>query len=86
VFKAAEALLDEDVDVVIHDRPTILWLAREHAEDDLLIVPGRFTDESLAWAVQRNNTVLRQSINEILADWKRNGKLDEIIARWVPAP
>ena len=86
VFKAVEALLTADVDVVIHDQPTILWLAREHAEDDLAVVPGRFTDESLAWAVQRDNAVLRQSINEILADWKRSGKLNEIIARWVPAP
>jgi polar amino acid transport system substrate-binding protein len=86
VFKAVEALIMGDVDVVIHDRPTILWLAREHAEDDLLVVPGRFTDESLAWAFRRDNRSLRQEVNAILAGWKRSGRLEEIIERWVPAP
>lgn len=86
VSKAVDALVLRDVDMVIHDQPTILWLAREHAEHDLLVVPGQLTDEALAWAVRRDNAPLRQSINEILADWKRSGKLDEIIARWVPAP
>jgi ABC-type amino acid transport substrate-binding protein len=74
------------VDVVIHDQPTILWLAREHAEHDLLVVPGRLTEEALAWAVRRDNTALRQRINEVLETWKRTGRLEEIIERWVPAP
>jgi len=84
VSKAVDALVLRDVDVVIHDQPTILWLAREHAEDDLLVVPGRFTDEALAWAVRRDNASLRAEINAILAQWKSSGKLEEIIERWVP--
>jgi ABC-type amino acid transport substrate-binding protein len=86
VFRAVEALIVGDVDVVIHDQPTILWMAREHAEDDLFVVPGRFTDESLAWAVRRDKAQLRQEINAILEKWKRSGRLEAIIARWVPAP
>ncbi|MDY7109810.1 MAG: transporter substrate-binding domain-containing protein [Planctomycetota bacterium] len=84
VSKAVDALVLDDVDVVIHDRPTILWLAREHADDDLFVVPGRFTEESLAWAVQRDETALRQRINDVLEKWKRTGRLEEIIARWIP--
>ena len=84
IMKAVEALIVGDVDSVIHDQPTILWLARKHADEDLVIVPGRFTDESLAWAVNRDNAALRNKVNAILAEWKQNGWLDEIIARWIP--
>lgn len=83
---AVEALVLGDVDIVIHDQLTILWLAREHAGEDLFVVPGRLTNESLAWAVRRDNLALRQEINAILASWKESGQLDEMIARWVPAP
>jgi polar amino acid transport system substrate-binding protein len=86
VSQAVEALIVGDVDAVIHDQLTVLWLAREHAEDDLYVVPGRFTNESLAWAVHRDKDQLRDEINEILDTWERTGKLEEIIARWVPTP
>jgi polar amino acid transport system substrate-binding protein len=83
ILQATEALILGDVDVVIHDQPTILWLAREHAEDDLLVVPGRLTEESFAWAVRRDNESLRDEINAILAEWKESGHLEAILARWV---
>lgn len=86
IRQAADALVLGDVDVVIHDQPTILWLAREETEAELYVVPGRFTDELLAWAVQRDNVALREEVNSMLAQWKASGRLQEIIARWVAVP
>ncbi|MDY7109261.1 MAG: hypothetical protein SYC29_11560 [Planctomycetota bacterium] len=51
--EAVEVCVVGDADVVIHDQPTILWLAREHAEDGRPVVSGRFTDEVLGWAEPR---------------------------------
>jgi polar amino acid transport system substrate-binding protein len=85
VSQAVEALVVDEVDAVVHDRLTLLWLARDDAEEDLLVVPGRFTDESLAWAVSRDNDELRDQVEAILERWERTGRLEEIINRWVPA-
>ena len=86
IQQAVEALVLGDVDVVIHDQPTVLWLARHQTEEALFVVPERLTEEMLAWAVRRDNVELRDEVNAILAEWKESGRLDDIVAGWVSGP
>jgi len=82
--ESMQALRDERVDIVINDSPTILMMADQYKDIGLVAVPGRFTEDSLAWAVNRFNHELLDQVNEVLRQWKQSGKLDEMIAKWVP--
>ena len=81
---AAAALINEKLDVVIHDSPCVQWMASRN-KDDLVAVEGLFTDEQLAWAVHKEDTELRKTVNRVLIQWKESGRLDQIIRRWIPA-
>ena len=80
IAKATEALLDEGVDFVIHDSPSIDWLASN--DERLLSVPGLLTRESLAWAVHKQDTDLLDSANAALRQWRSDGTLTAILERW----
>jgi polar amino acid transport system substrate-binding protein len=82
----ADAALDvqrKRIDVFIHDAPAIHWLASEY-EADLVVVPGTFSEEYLAWAVRRNDQALEQTVNDILQEWKKDGTLRRLVQRWLP--
>ena len=82
--KAIEALIAEQIDVVIYDSPSVQWMAGKNKDAGLMAVPGLFTTESLAWAVDKDNVGLLNAVNGILNDWKESGKLKETLARWLP--
>lgn len=86
VLKAVEALIVGEVDVVVYDRPTLTWLAKEHPDDDLFVVPGLMTTEELAWAIRRGDREFLDQINAILAKWRQSGQLEEITSRWLSSP
>lgn len=52
------------------------------ADPQLYIEQDNLLDESVAIAVQKENTELLQKINDVLAEFRENGTLDEIIERW----
>lgn len=41
------------------------------------------TEEYLAWAVRKNDTVWRDQLNAVLAKWKADGELEEILDDWI---
>ena len=84
--EAVNALRKGQVDVVIHDSPSIQWMVANSKDDKLLVVQGRLSTESLAWAVAKDNTQLLNAANGALAEWKESGKLQEIIEKWLPQP
>lgn len=76
-------LVNRRIDVYLHDGPCVVWLAAEH-EADLQVIPRQLTDDELAWAVRREDRALLDSVNGVLAQWKRDGKLQRIIDKWMP--
>lgn len=84
VRDAIDGLVAGKVDAVIHDSPTIAWYARELKSQDLFIVPGRFTEEPLGWAVRKDDEKLLGDVNRILAAWRSNGTLARMVDKWAP--
>ena len=82
--KAIEALIAKQIDVVIYDSTSVQWMAGKHKDAGLMAVPGLFTTESLAWAIDKENIGLLNEVNGVLNDWKESGTLKETLARWLP--
>ena len=47
-------------------------------------IPVFLTDEYIAWGVSKNNDALLTSANTFLDEIKGNGKLKEILSKWIP--
>ena len=77
------ALRKGEIDVFIHDAPTIWRIAGNPSEQELKGLYWRLTDEHLAWAVRKDDEPLRFAINQELAQLKESGRLKQILSRWV---
>ncbi|HUK42724.1 MAG TPA: transporter substrate-binding domain-containing protein [Candidatus Acidoferrales bacterium] len=77
------ALRKGDIDVFIHDAPTIWRIAGNPNEQELKGLYWRLTNENLAWAVRKGDDPLRFAINQQLAQLKDSGRLKQILSRWV---
>ena len=82
--EAVEALLNNDIDILIHDGPIVLMLASEYDSKGLTTSTSHLTEEYLAWGIRKNDTQLLESANRFIETYKREGKLDSIINRWIP--
>lgn len=71
------------MDVFVHDAPSIIWAVSEN-EPELTAYWRLLNEESLAWAVRRDNQELKKSVNGILSGWKEDGTLDRILIKWMP--
>lgn len=80
---AALALRNRRLDVFIYDAPAIWWLASQY-ESDLAVVPIPLTTEYLAWGIKPGNETLKEQINAILGQWKKDGTLQILYHRWTP--
>jgi polar amino acid transport system substrate-binding protein len=81
-----EALRAKNIDIFIHDAPTIWRLSAQYDSWDSGIM-GLFrplTDEELAWAVRPGNTQLADSLNKALDALKQDGSLETIKTHWIP--
>jgi len=81
---AFKALLAGDIDVMIHDAPYIWSIAAENESKGVEILPFYLTKEQLAWAVNRQNGELADTINRILVKWDKQDKMRPVIKRWLP--
>jgi ABC-type amino acid transport substrate-binding protein len=76
-------LVARRIAAVVHDGPVLAYLlSQQGAELDL--VPMGITDQRLAWMVRRDDTALRQTLNDALANMHRDGTLDRVLERWIP--
>lgn len=80
---AVLALLHNQADMVVHDAPALWWSALRHP-DHLAMAPALFAREEIAWGFRRGSVRLRESANDALADWQRDGSLEAILRRWIP--
>ncbi len=80
---AVEALKNGKVDcVVIDNEPAKAYV---EANDGLKILDTEYVVEDYAIAVALDNTELLEEVNDVLADMKSSGKLDEIIDKYISA-
>lgn len=81
--KAVDALLQNDIDLLIHDAPIILRLASEN-DSKGLITTSLLTEEYLSWGIRKNDIELLKSANHFIDSYKQDDKLNSIISRWIP--
>lgn len=82
-YEAVQALSQDKLDAVIIDREPAKALTAQL--DGMKILDEEFTNEDYAIAVKKGNTELKDEINATLKKLKDSGKLDEIIAKYIPA-
>ena len=81
--EGAQALAARMIDIYIHDTPIIVWLASEN-EADLTAQPLPTPRQAIAWAVRKTDTDLLAAMNAALADWRKDGTLEQIVGLWLP--
>jgi polar amino acid transport system substrate-binding protein len=82
--KAVDALLYENIDILIDDAPMILLAASENDSKGLATSMSPLNEEYLAWGIRKNDIELLNSANRFLDTYNREGKLKSTIRRWIP--
>lgn len=77
------ALRRREIDAFIHDAPTVWRVGNRVGETELIGLYRPLTEEFLAWAVRKGDTDLREAVNRQLAAWKADGRLQNIVNRWM---
>ncbi|MFN8644205.1 MAG: transporter substrate-binding domain-containing protein [Candidatus Binatia bacterium] len=79
------ALEHDQIDYFIQDAPAV-WrvtggIMSEHPRLKGIYRP--LTTEQLAWVVPKDNPELLAQLNKVLAEWKKDGTLDDVIDDWI---
>jgi polar amino acid transport system substrate-binding protein len=62
----------------------ILYLASENEINGLTALFAPLTEESLAWAVRKDNKELLESANNFLKTINSDGRYKKLIQHWIP--
>ena len=84
VQSAVESLKKGHIDLFIHDAPVVWWFSSLNRAQ-LISFPQLFNTEPLAWGVGRQNRVLREQINGLIAQWEKDGTSEKIVNNWIPS-
>ena len=84
VDTAVTMLRQGRIDLFIHDAPTIWRIAGNPDERDLIGLYWPLTEEYLAWAIRKDDAILKRGLDRTVEDWKAEGYLESIINRWIP--
>ncbi|MBQ2774756.1 MAG: transporter substrate-binding domain-containing protein [Clostridia bacterium] len=79
---AVQALVAGKVDCVVIDREPAKEFVK--ANEGLTILATEFTNEDYAIAVSKDNPELLEKINAALAKLEEEGKIDEIVNKYIP--
>ena len=82
--RAVTALIKGNIDILIHDAPVVWWLASEKESKGVSPVPAFLTEEHLAWGLRYEDTELLEKTNAFLTSWRDNGRLRNVIKKWMP--
>ncbi|MEE4241934.1 MAG: ABC transporter substrate-binding protein [Desulfopila sp.] len=80
---AVNALVNEKIDAVVHDAPILCYYAAMNG-DSLSPILQMATEEYLAWAVKKSDSVLLNELNQFLDIQESNGDLKRTIQHWIP--
>ncbi len=82
---AVQGLMDGDIDVFIHDAPTVWNLAnRQEYPVPLLGLYTPLTREQLAWVMRKDNRALKSDVDAVLKEWMNSGELNRMKFKWMP--
>lgn len=79
------ALENNQIDYFIQDAPAV-WRVTGGFKNERTGLKGLYrplTTEELAWAVPKDNPALLAQLNKVLAQWKKDGTLDDVIDDWI---
>jgi polar amino acid transport system substrate-binding protein len=84
VIDGVAALRKGEIDVFLHDAPTIWRITGNPNEKELTGLYWLLTKEPLAWAVRKSDEPLRLALNRQLQQWQTTGFVKQTLTRWVP--
>ena len=76
-------LADNRYSLYVDDLAAVLDLAAKHP-GVLEVIPYPLQQQDIAWAVHPGDAALLSAANAALDKWKANGKLDELLDKWLP--
>ncbi len=82
--KGVKAVLNGRADLFMHDAPVIWWYASQYEAQGLTALPFLITEEGIAWAVRKDDAELLAGANRFIAAWHQDGRLKELLSRWLP--
>jgi polar amino acid transport system substrate-binding protein len=80
-FLAFQELINGNIDAVIADHPRA-WNYAKVKPNNLKIVGKEFANVSYVIAFCKEQTTMREKVNEALAGMKKDGTLDKLIKKW----
>jgi polar amino acid transport system substrate-binding protein len=84
VEEGIAALRKGEIDVFIHDAPTVWRIASSSQEKELEGLYWPLTKEPLAWAVRKDDKSFLFALNRQLSQWDVDGSLNRTLSHWVP--
>ncbi len=81
--EAAWSLKGRNIDLFVHDAPSIMWLVSEN-EADITGLWEPLSREELAWGVRKEDQALKRKLNAVIDKWAGDGTLDAVLDRWLP--
>ncbi|MBW6519449.1 MAG: transporter substrate-binding domain-containing protein [Desulfoarculaceae bacterium] len=87
-FKTAEtavqALIGKDIDLFLHDAPTICHHAAINKSAELIPILNLVTEEYIGWEMRSEDKELRQQANLFIRQSRAEGRLQKTIRQWIP--
>lgn len=85
VEDGVQALRDKRIDYFVHDAPTIWRVVGGFlsSETELTGLYRPLTDESLAWAVRKDDGALADQLDAALGKMRTDGRLEVVLTTWI---
>jgi len=80
--EAAKALIKKKINLFITDSTLVWYLAGTHAAEGLTAVPIPLSEETLAYAVRKQDEALLASVNEFVNKGSQDGTFLRAFRRW----
>lgn len=86
-FPSAEegsiALIENKIDLFIHDAPTVLWMAGLYQNQGLTAALPVLSEDLNLWAVSRRTPALAEVANAAIRKWTADGTLSVVLRQWI---
>lgn len=84
VETAIQALAKKNIDLFLHDAPTICHYAAINKAAGLSPILNLVTEEYIGWEMRREDEKLRRQANLFIQQSKADGRLQKTIKQWIP--
>lgn len=81
--RGARAVASGEIELFIHDAPTIYWMGGVFQNDGVAVAQPVLTEDLMVWGINRSQPQLHRQVNRILAEWAEDGTTDEILSHWL---